>query len=141
MLRYKYINHTADLGIKIYGRTRLELFKNAGRAVFETMLILRIRKKAGKTMKYQLSLNSESFAELLVDWLREILYYFSVKKVLPRRYRITFQGNQKLKAWIEGVRYKTEDFRIRMEIKNVTYHNLKIRKNARGYTATVIFDV
>lgn len=141
MLRYKYINHTADLGIKIYGRTKPELFKNGAAAVFETMLQVKTAYRFKRLIEYRLDLESNSSAELLVDWLREILYNFYVKHVVPQRYVIKFRGNHRLVAVVTGSRFKLEFFKMKMEIKNVTYHNLKIRKNSRGYTATVIFDV
>ena len=38
MKTYEIINHTADIGIKIYGRTKEVLFINAATAMFDVML-------------------------------------------------------------------------------------------------------
>ena len=38
MQRYKEIEHTADIGVEIYGATLEELFHNAGYALFDTIV-------------------------------------------------------------------------------------------------------
>ena len=35
MLRYELIDHTADIGMRVFGTTLAELFENAGVALFE----------------------------------------------------------------------------------------------------------
>ena len=49
---YKTFDHTADLGIEVYGKDQRELFVNAGRALFD--LITDLDKIEAKT---SLSLN------------------------------------------------------------------------------------
>ncbi len=140
MQRYRYLNHTADLGIRFYGRTRAELFRNAAKAIFKTMLTIK-QPHRFKRACYSLDLKGDSQAELLVAWLRELLYYFYTKQVVPQRYRIKFKEKRQLHALIEGIRLVSKKFRVKMEIKNVTYHNLNFRVTPNGFTATVIFDV
>jgi SHS2 domain-containing protein len=75
MLRYKEFEHTADVGVEIYGNTLEDLFCNAGYALFDTFVdattitptITRVVKVAGTDVE-----------TLLMNWLRELLYLFSV---------------------------------------------------------------
>ncbi|MBP9531816.1 MAG: archease, partial [Syntrophaceae bacterium] len=38
MKKYELFDHTADLGLEIYGRTKRELFANAALALFDVMI-------------------------------------------------------------------------------------------------------
>ena len=137
---YTYIDHTSDLGIRVSGRNRSELFKNASGAVFETMLVIG-ETKTLKTVERSLDLKSSSLPELLVEWLRELLFLFHTKQMVPQKANIRFRGHRQLKAKVTFLKLEKGYFRVKMEVKNVTYHNLKIRSTQAGYTATVIFDV
>ncbi|UCG94894.1 MAG: archease, partial [Candidatus Aerophobus sp.] len=37
MKKYEFINHTADLGIRVWGESIEELFKNAAYSMFDTI--------------------------------------------------------------------------------------------------------
>ncbi|MCK4436526.1 archease, partial [bacterium] len=37
MKKYETFDHTADLGIRVFGKTREELFANAGYAMFDIL--------------------------------------------------------------------------------------------------------
>ena len=136
MKNYRYLDHTADLGIEVHGPTLEALFTNIGIAIFETQLSGVLRDK--ETMNIELS--SESYEELFVDWCRELLYNFSVKGFIPKKYRIFIKGFS-LQAELHGDRLDLKRHLIRTEIKNVTYHDLEIGKVDDQYRARVIFDV
>ncbi|MEO0225706.1 MAG: archease [candidate division WOR-3 bacterium] len=140
MLKYKYIEHTADLGIRVYGRNRTDLFKNAAHAVFETMLTINRTEHLARITQF-FNLKGDSLAELLVEWLRELLFQFYTKQIVPEEFRIKFRGTRQLQAQVKFVKLERNNFRVKMEIKNVTYHNLKIRSTTKGYRTTIIFDV
>ncbi len=140
MSPYTYIDHTADLGIRVSGRNRSELFKNASGAIFETMLVIG-ETKTLKTVERSFDLKSSSLPELLVEWLRELLFLFYTKQMVPYKINITFRGSRRLTAKVAFLKLQQGFFRVKMEVKNVTYHNLKVRTTKTGCTATIIFDV
>ena len=69
---YTTFDHTADLGIEVYGEDPRELFINAGRALFD--LITDLDKIELKT---SLSFTVEGIdrEDLMVRWLGELLYF------------------------------------------------------------------
>jgi len=136
MKNYRYLDHTADLGIEVQGQTPEELFTNVGVAIFETQLSGEI--KDNKNLSIILS--NESFEELFVDWCRELLYNFSVNGFIPKTYEVSIK-NLKLKAQLRGDRFDLKRHSIKTEIKNITYHELQIGKVNDQYRARVIFDV
>lgn len=133
---YRYLDHTADLGIEVTGKDFPELLANAGRAIFETQ----IRGTIEMNQMQSLRLKSDSIEDLFIDWCRELLYYFSVHAFIPRDYDITFE-DLSIDARLRGDTFDTTRHHVRIEIKNPTYHELKIQQNDQGFLARIIFDV
>ncbi len=133
---YKYIDHTADLGIEVRGKTLEELFINIGKAIFETQISGKVAVKEKK----EIGLSSESLEDLFIDWCRELLYNFSVHGFIPQEYVVSIKDTS-LKAHLAGDIYDEERHTVRMEIKNPTYHNFSLKKTKKHYQATIIFDV
>lgn len=136
MKNYRYLDHTADLGIEVCGSTLEELFINISIAIFETQLSGKVSVKKEKNIV----LSSDSREELFIDWCRGLLYNFSVEGFIPKRYSISIEGLS-LNAKLEGDILDLKRHSIKTEIKNVTYHDLEICKIDSQYRARVIFDV
>ncbi len=133
---YRYIEHTADLGIEVFGSTITELFVNIGRAIFETQIIGDVKTRKHITIE----IKSETIEDLFIDWCRELLYHFSVQGFIPKEYSLSLK-NTSLVARLSGDLYDPKRHKIKLEIKSPTYHNLCIKKTEAGYQATIIFDV
>ncbi len=133
---YRYIDHTADLGIEVNGKTLEELFINIGKAVFETQISGKVEAKEKK----KIELSSESIEDLFMDWCRELLYHFSVHGFIPQKYEVSIRDTS-LTAHVTGDIFDQNKHTVRMEIKNPTYHNFSLKKTKEQYRATIIFDV
>lgn len=133
---YEYIDHTADLGIRVYGKTQQDLFINITRAIFETQ----IEGEIEPTKKMNIEITSESQEDLLIDWCRELLYNFSVHGFIPKTYEISMK-NTSLTAHLIGDTFDAQRHTVQLEIKNVTYHDFRIEKKGEYYQASIIFDV
>jgi len=81
-----------------------------------------------------------TWEDLLHDWLSTILYLFSVERLVPVDYQIQFDSTG-LKARLKVRAYDPVRDGGEVEIKAVTYHGLRIEKEANEFTAQVIFDV
>jgi SHS2 domain-containing protein len=133
---YKYIEHTADLGIEIVGKTMEDLFINIGNAIFETQVTGDVKVHKQITIE----IKAETIEDLFIDWCRELLYYFSVHGFIPKEYKLTLE-NTSLTAQLSGDVFDPKRHKTKLEIKNPTYHNFSIKKTDAGYQATIIFDV
>jgi SHS2 domain-containing protein len=133
---YRYIDHTADLGIEAWGTTPDELFVNIGRAIFETMVAGTVTTDKEKSIELQ----SESLDDLFIDWCRELLYNFSVDGFIPHEYRVSVRDTS-LRAALRGDGFDPNRHRVKLEIKNPTYHNFSITKKKNEFHARIIFDV
>jgi SHS2 domain-containing protein len=137
-MRYKYIDHTSDLGVEIYGKDLPDLFTNGLFTIFDNILDLDAV-EIKETRKIQLS--SQTLEELLIDWFRELLFIFATEYFVAKEVKTIKIEDNRLSAEIAGEIFDTKRHRIKIEIKTPTYHMFKIEKSGEGYKATVIFDV
>lgn len=137
MKPYKYINHTADLGIEVYAKTIKGLFINIAKAIFETQ----IKGKILTNQDLHFEISGPTLEELFIEWCRELLYRFSVSGFIPEVYKISLIDQNRLIADLKGDIFDTKRHRIKLEVKNPTYHNFSIKKMDNGYRAIIIFDV
>jgi len=135
MTPYRYLDHTADLGLEVTSPTLTDLFIDTGRAIFETQVSGPV--PADREVDFKLA--ADSLEDLFLDWCRELLYNFSVRSFVPQSYELTFQ-DLTLKAKLRGGLFDPQKNKVKMEIKNPTYHKLKVEKLAHGYRATIILD-
>lgn len=133
MERFKVLEHTADLEIRAYGKDLSELFSNIAKGLFSA-IGKGEEKKEGEWEKVSLKSNDQK--SLLVDWLNELLYFYSTKNKIYVNFQINELTKKSLKAEIKGVPVKNINF----EVKGATYHGLSILKN-KFWEATVIFDI
>ena len=138
MKRYKSFDHTADLGVEIFGRDEKELFTNAGYALFDL-----ITDPGGIRDRSHLTISIEGldWEDLMVNWLRELLSLFNSKKYLPGKFLIDNIREDFLRAEISGEEFCSDRHLIKCEIKAVTYHKIEVKKQAGGWMSRVIFDV
>jgi len=138
MKKYELIDHTADIGIKVRGKSVGELFENAAYAMFDLIADLnRVKKRE----VLEVEIEGEGMDELLADWLRELLYKFNGERHLLKDFKIEEIDQKSLKARVRGEKLDLSRHSLKMEIKAVTYYGLEIKRTSEGWQAQVIFDV
>ena len=138
MKRYEQIEHTADIGVKVYGRDLKELFKNAAFSMFDIIADLE-GLKSSLTLSFDLK--AATYEDLLVVWLDELLFNFYTKWILFTDFKIESITKDRIRAKAFGRHLGENKNRLKTEIKAITYHELKIQKTRNGYEATLIFDI
>ncbi len=137
-MRYRYIDHTSDLGMEIYGKDLSALFANAAYAMFDNITDLRT---VASSEKREVRLTADKLEDLFLDWLRELLFRFATEYFIIKKVKITTVDSNRIEAEVGGERFDPDRHRIKIEIKIPTYHMFAIEKSKEGYKATVIFDV
>jgi len=139
MKLYKLIDHTADLGIEVTGRTKRELFTKAALSLMDIVVE---RKGTGTGVKEKaLTVEGCDPADLLINFLREILYLFNGEALVIGKCEITKCGNKTVEAKLLLEPYNKKKHVMKTEIKAVTYHGLSVERIKKGWVARVIFDV
>lgn len=138
MKTYELIDHTADVGVKAYGKNLSEAFQNIAKGMFD---IITDSSEIESVGQYDLELEAPDLEQLLVDWLSELIYLNSAKNQVFGFFKVDLdEKNKKLTARIFGDKFDISKHKIGAEIKAVTYHMLEVR-NKRPYHVQVLFDI
>jgi len=138
MKKYEILDHTADIGLKIYGRDLKRLFENAAAGLFSLISETGCVKPK---KEFKVKIKAPDIEELLVSWLRELLYRYDTKKILFCDFKIQKISKNSLEAVCKGEKLDIKKHTLKMEVKAITYCQLKIKKTAQGFKAQVIFDI
>ena len=138
MKRYEQFPHTADIGVRVFGKDLKELFSNAAFAMFDILADLEgLKCDVGQDIKVR----ADDYEGLLIAWLDELLYNFYTKQLIFCDFRIDELTPEDLKGKAFGRPLGANRNRLKTEIKAATYHDLKITKSDSGYSVEIIFDV
>jgi SHS2 domain-containing protein len=127
---HELLEHTADVGLRIWAPTLDELFAEAAIGLIDVMGTA--EGPAGK--RETVTLEAPDLDALFVDWLSEVLFLFEARNIVPQRVDVNVdRATWKLHATIAGP--STEHFEQRgPAVKAVTYHGLQVTENeARVY--------
>jgi SHS2 domain-containing protein len=138
MKRFEILDHTADIGIIVYGEDLKSLFENAGEAFFHLITDL---KKVRLRTERKIEIGGESLERLMVDWLNELLYLHDVENLLFKRFQVETVGEEGLKASVRGEFFQEGAHVIKTGVKAVTYHQLEVRQEKEGWRARIILDL
>jgi len=134
---YEILEHTADIRIRVFGKSSSDLFVNAAYAIFD---ILADKICSDKPQVRALILQeAEDIEELFINWLNELLSLSASKEVIFSEFKINKLDNTSLE--IECLGSPIAAYKINTEIKAATYHGLKIKESNRGWETEVVFDV
>ena len=136
--RYEQFSHTADIGVKVFGKTLKELFENASFAMFDIIADLD-GIKGSLTRKIELTAPNRE--ELLIAWLDELLYNFYTKGIIFYKFEVLDLKDDFINAKAYGRAISDNRNRLKTEIKAATYYNLKIIKKDDYYEVDIVFDV
>jgi len=136
--KFKPLEHTADIGISVRGKTLEELFENASYGMFS--ILVENLNEVLPLKKLNVSIQGIDKESLLINYLNELLYIYSTKKIVFSKFKIKINKN-KLKSIIFGEKFNSKKHIIYNEIKAATYHNLKIKQYNNMFSTQIIFDV
>ena len=136
--KYKLIDHTADFGIQVFGSDSQELFTNAALALFDVITEMDVLK--GRDF-CNITASGEDWSDLMINWLREILYLWNGREMLVKSVQILSLSENKIFAKICFDAYMPDRHTINTEIKAVTYHQIQVKSSPSGWEARVIFDI
>jgi len=137
--RFDILDHTADIGLIVYGQDLKTLFENAGEALFHLITDL---KRVKQREERRIELKGENLERLMVDWLNELLYLHDVENFLFKKFEVEGVGEQEgVKARIQGEPFQEGVHLIKTEVKAVTYHQVQVKREDGNWRAQVIVDL
>jgi SHS2 domain-containing protein len=135
--KIEILPHTADVRLKVFGKTKEELFKNAMLGMAK--ILAKSPKSKLKIKNLKLKIKSPDINSLLVDFLSEILYQSQINHAVFKEVNFSNFKETELEAEISG--FKIDEFDN--DIKAVTYHELEIKKSPTGgfFETIIVFDI
>jgi len=136
MKNFEILEHTADLKVKVFGKTKKDLFENA---MIGMLKAAKYQKKLkSQNSKVKIKIKSMDLPSLLVDFLSEILYLVETKKMVFEKVEFKKFTENEIEAILIGKPLK----RMGVHIKGVTYHDLDIHQEKdKTWQATILFDI
>lgn len=143
---FEQIPHTADIEIRVYGKTKSELFAHALMGMFQVIgpkalgCVIRDGRIECSQLPQTRAVEVQSFdlESLLVDFLSEALYLSDVHNEAYLHADIHELTDTRIRATLHGI--VVEGFEV-VEIKAVTYHDLRIEQLDGLWQTNIVFDI
>lgn len=135
-MKFKFLEHTADVKFRAFGKNSEEVFANSALALKETICgKMKIKKKKEKIIKVK----GRDFESLLYNFLEEIIYFLDAENFLISNIKEIKIKNFIVKAIIGGD--KASNYKFTNRVKAVTYNEMFIKKEKGKWTSQVVVDV
>ena len=143
---YKYLEHSTDALVQANGSDLEVLFENCAKGLVNIMFdIDKVENRQSSTI----TASGEDLENLLVDWLEKILLKILIDQVVFSRFSIEIsekdanvaEKRYRLKAHAGGEKVSYSKHNYKIEIKAVTYHELKVQRIGPNYVATFLVDL
>lgn len=129
---FRWLEHTAELGLEIEAPSREAVFAEALAAFAEL-----VGGGEGSPTTREVEAEADEPGLLLVEWLSELLYLADVEQFVPERIASLELDGNRLRATVEGRLGEPAQL-----LKAVTLHRLEFREDATvGWRAHVVLDV
>jgi len=135
--RLTIIDHTADTGLEIEADSLERILESAAQGF---ILLSFGETKPGKGTVNTLSLEEDTFEDLTVELLRQLLLKIETQGLRIFDVKISDADETHCTAHIYEGPIESEE-EVELHIKAVTYHGLKLVKKGNLYLIRIIFDV
>jgi SHS2 domain-containing protein len=142
MFEYKILEDEvkSDYAFEVIADTLSELFKGAGLATMEAMVIL---DTVGKDKEWRFEVKAEDEKMLLYDFLSELIYLKDADTVLFSDFEITIEEKEQLELTCKalGAQINWEEDILLTDVKAVTLYEFKVEKRQKNWYCHVILDL
>jgi len=135
---YSLEEHTADLCLAVTGKSLEALFANAALALVDLIIPVEGLSPSGAV---EVAASGEDITDVLINFLREILYLVNAKRLAPCRVAISSLSQTGVDARLGVDEAGLGIYGMEQEIKAVTYHGASIEQKNGFWKAKLIMDV
>jgi len=135
---HELFEHTADLGLRATAPDLNALFAEMAACLVSAMVEDPASVRPLEEVKIELAGTDREY--LLFDWLKELLLRFETDRMLFAAFDVKVIDSG-LTATVHGEPYDPAQHVLAHEVKAITYHELKVVREANGWLAEVIVDI
>lgn len=136
--RYEILEHPSDVGIDARGGSLQEAFEEAARGL---MAIILDPGTVRPLTAVPVSINASDREQLLFRWLSEILFLYDGKRFPCAEFSIHELGPTWLVATVRGEELDTIRHHTRLDVKAVTYHQLRVQEAVGDSRVRFFLDI
>jgi SHS2 domain-containing protein len=134
---HELLEHTADVAVRGWGNSFAELFSEMAQGLFEVIVDpASVRPRQERAVSVQ----ADAPEELLHAWLDELNALHQLHHEVYAEFEVTF-GEGRLTGVARGEPIDTARHDLRVEVKAVTWHGLRLEQARDGFEATVLLDI
>lgn len=134
MQKFEFLDHTADIKFKAYGKNMNEVIENCALA-FSSYIA---NEQKIKPIKVKIiDVKGDDKESLLYNFLDELIYLIDAENFLVTKAGVTVRG-YKLHAELYGDDASKYNLK---QIKAATYAEMYIKQDLKGWEAQVVLDV
>lgn len=135
-MKFKFLEHTADIKFQAFGNSVKEVFENSALAMFNSMY----EGKVKGTKNFKINVKGKDFESLLYNFLEELLFLFDSENFFMSKVKsIKITKDFKLEAEVVGD--DAENYEIHIDIKAVTYNEMFVKQEGTKWVVQVVVDV
>jgi len=139
---YRFLEHVSDAFIEAYGESLEEAFEQAALAMFQTMVEI---DRVSEVFHEDVDVTAEDELALLYSWLEHLLVRSEVNRRVYSKFKVfpikRTQSGLELRAEIMGDSLNIVAHSPKVEVKAVTYHQMRIWKERDRIFARFILDL
>jgi SHS2 domain-containing protein len=135
---YRILEHPSDVGVEAFGLSLGEAFEYA--ALGLTSIIVEPASVHPTEQRF-VSIKGTDPENLLVRWLSEILYLYDGEDFLLSDVNISRLSDGELDATLAGEQLTEGKHKLKMDVKAITYHELKVDETPEGVLLRVFLDI
>jgi SHS2 domain-containing protein len=138
---FHYIDHLADMIVEAYGKTMEEAFERSALGLVNIMFDL-----DHITINQNISLDVQGYdmQNLLYNWLEKVLLLILIDNAVAADFDVKITNNPNtltLFGTARGERINLEKHDFKLEVKGITYHDMKITQEEGGVTVRYLVDI
>ncbi len=133
-MKFKFLEHKADVKFQAFGNSLEECFKNATLAFTSVMIDY---KKIKPKIHKKISVKGTDLKNLLYNFLEELIILIDAENFISSK--VKFLKIKKLTLKAELIGDEISNYEVHNHIKAVTYNEMKIKE--KPYMIQVVLDI
>lgn len=135
-MKFKFLEHTADVKFQAFGKSLNEAFSNAAYAMFNVMYDGKVKAKVRKKFEVK----GKDIESLLYNFLEELLFLLDSKNFFLSSIKVKI-NEKELKLKAEAFGDSVKNYSPSLDVKAVTYNEMFVKKERGRWIIQVVLDV
>jgi len=137
MKTFKFLEHTADIKFRAFGKSIEEAFSNSALAMFNSMY----KEKIKEEKEIEISVEGHDLISLLYNFLEELIFYLDSENFFLSIIKEIKIDKEKFKLSAKLGGDNAENYKIGLDVKAITYSDMQVLEKDKKWLTQVVLDV